>query len=120
MPVYERRSSMPVSADELYAWHARPGAFERLAPPWQRLRVVERSGTIENGDRLVMEAPVWPTHVRWVAVHREHVRGRQFVDVQEKGPFALWRHRHAFEPEGRSVRARSTTRSSTSFRVRRR
>ncbi|HSL94323.1 MAG TPA: TIGR01777 family oxidoreductase [Thermoleophilia bacterium] len=100
VPVYERRSTMPVSADELYAWHARPGAFERLAPPWQRLRVVERSGTIEDGDRLVMEAPVGPAHVRWVAVHREHVPGRQFVDVQEKGPFALWRHRHAFEPEG--------------------
>ena len=99
MPVYERRSTMPVSADELYAWHARSGAFERLAPPWRRLRVVERRGTITDGDRLVMQAPVGPAHVRWVAVHRDHVPGRQFVDVQEKGPFALWRHRHSFEPE---------------------
>ena len=100
MPVYERRSTMRVPTEELYAWHARPGAFERLAPPWQRVRVVERSGTIEDGDRLVMEIPVGPAHVRWVALHREHLPGRQFVDVQEKGPFALWRHRHVFEPDG--------------------
>lgn len=100
VPVYERRSAMPVPADELYAWHARPGAFERLAPPWQRLRVVERTGTIADGDRLVFEAPLGPARVRWEAVHRDHVPGRQFVDVQVKGPFARWRHRHAFEPEG--------------------
>jgi len=100
VPVYERRSTMPVPVDELYAWHTRPGAFERLAPPWQHPRVVERAGTIADGDRLVMEVPIGPAHVRWVAVHREHVPGHQFVDVQEKGPFALWRHRHVFEPEG--------------------
>ncbi len=98
VPVYERSSMMPVPVDELYAWHARPGAFERLAPPWRAPRVVERTGTIADGDRLVMEVPVGPAHLRWVAVHAEHVPGRQFVDVQEKGPFARWRHRHLFEP----------------------
>ncbi len=100
MPTYERRSPMPVSAEELYGWHARLGAFERLAPPWQRLSVVERTGTIADGDRMVIQAPVGPVHIRWEAVHRENIPGRQFVDVQEKGPFALWRHRHRFEPEG--------------------
>jgi uncharacterized protein len=100
MPVYERRSPMPVTAQELYEWHARPGAFERLSPPWQRVRVIERKGTIEDGDRLVMEARLGPVRRRWVAVHRDHVPGRQFVDEQEQGPFARWRHRHVFEPMG--------------------
>jgi hypothetical protein len=27
-------SRLPVSAAEAFAWHTRPGAFERLAPPW--------------------------------------------------------------------------------------
>jgi hypothetical protein len=100
MPVFEKRSTMPVPVDELYAWHARPGAFERLAPPWQRLRVVERSGTIADGDRLVMEFGVGPVKRRWVALHRDHVAGRGFTDVQQDGPFARWEHRHTFLPDG--------------------
>jgi uncharacterized protein len=100
MPVYERSSVMPVTADTLYDWHARPGAFERLSAPWQPVRVIERTGTIADGDRLVMEARVGPVRRRWSAVHTDHIPGRQFVDVQEKGPFAEWRHRHIFEPEG--------------------
>ncbi len=39
-----RAADMPVSADALFEWHRRPGAFERLAPPWQRVAVVARSG----------------------------------------------------------------------------
>jgi ligand-binding SRPBCC domain-containing protein len=99
MPVFEKRSTMPVPVDELYGWHARPGAFERLAPPWQRLRVVERSGTIADGDRLVMEYGLGPVKRRWVAVHKDHVEGRGFTDVQQDGPFARWEHRHTFIPD---------------------
>jgi uncharacterized protein (TIGR01777 family) len=99
MPVFEKRSILPVPADELYAWHARPGAFDRLTPPWRRLRVVERTGSIGDGDRLVFEYGVGPVKRRWSAVHRDHVEGVGFTDVQEAGPFARWEHRHRFTAE---------------------
>ena len=34
--VIERTSTLPASVDEVFAWHARPGALERLTPPWER------------------------------------------------------------------------------------
>ena len=37
---------------------------------------------------------------RWVAVHRDYVPGRRFVDEQVKGPFSHWIHQHLFEPLG--------------------
>lgn len=93
-------SALPVSARALYDWHAEPGAFERLAPPWRRLRVVSREGTIRDGDRLVMRVRVAPLLWRtWEAVHRDHVEGRAFTDAQVRGPFAFYEHRHRFEPE---------------------
>lgn len=91
---------MPVSADELYAWHTRPGAFERLAPPWDVPEVVARSGGIEPGSRLEMKVGMGPISKRWVAVHGETEPGRQFVDEQESGPFARWRHVHRMQPKG--------------------
>ena len=42
--IFEARSQMPVSAEELFAWHAREGAFERLMPPWESAQVEERHG----------------------------------------------------------------------------
>jgi uncharacterized protein (TIGR01777 family) len=96
---FEFASELPVSAEEAYTWHTRPGALERLVPPWEKVRVVERRGGFEDSV-VVLEVPVGPGRGRWVAHHREVVPGRQFVDEQVEGPFARWTHTHSFEPAG--------------------
>jgi uncharacterized protein (TIGR01777 family) len=96
---FEFASELPVSAEEAYAWHTRPGALERLVPPWESVRVVERRGQFEDSV-VILEVPVGPGRGRWVAHHREVVPGRQFVDEQVEGPFARWTHTHSFEPAG--------------------
>lgn len=99
MPVFERRSLMPVSADEVYAWHRRPGSFARMMPPWNRVRVLDRTGVgFEDGSRLLFEVKLGPVWRRWVAEHHGDVPGRQFADRQVEGPFKSWDHTHRFVP----------------------
>ena len=43
MKQFERRVTLPTSAEELFAWHERQGAFERLSPPWDRAEVLHKS-----------------------------------------------------------------------------
>ena len=86
------------SAQAVYDWHSRPGAFQRLAPPWDSVQLIEHTGGIEDGARAVLELQVGPVPVTWVAEHRDNVPGRQFTDVQVEGPFARWEHAHRFEP----------------------
>ncbi len=101
MERFVARVRLPVSAEEAFAWHARPGAFERLSPPWSPARVIRRTGTgIEEGTRLEIVTRIGPVPARWVAVHGPVEPGRSFEDVQVSGPFAHWRHRHRFFPEG--------------------
>lgn len=100
MSTFSLRTPLPVSAENAFAWYSRPGAFERLVPPWQYARVVERQGGIRDGDRLVLELGKGPLRVRWTAVHRDYSDGRQFRDVQTSGPFARWIHTHRFLPAG--------------------
>ncbi len=88
---------MPVSAEELFAWHARPGAFERLVPPWAPVRLQSFEG-IREGDRAVIRLGPSPVSLRWVAEHYDVVDGRQFCDRQVSGPFARWTHEHRMEP----------------------
>ena len=98
MSIFEKKSTMPVGADELYRWHARPGAFERLVPPWDPVDLVSHEGGIEDGARRVMKIHPGPLSLTWEALHRDHIEGRQFVDEQLRGPFSSWVHTHRFEP----------------------
>jgi len=95
----ERSTRLPFPAETVYAWHARPAAFERLTPPWERVEVLERTGSLENA-RAVIRIRIGPVGLRWVALHRDHVPDRQFVDEQTEGPFAHWTHAHRFSPDG--------------------
>lgn len=98
MPVYTRHTTLPVTPDVLYAWHARPGAFERLVPPWQAMEVLEqRGGFADREVTLRLRQAGLP--FRWVARHRDVVEGSQFVDEQVSGPFRRWVHTHRFLPD---------------------
>ena len=58
--VFVRRVRIPAPAAEVFRWHLRPGAFERLAPPWEPLEVVERTGGIADGGRVVLRLRIGP------------------------------------------------------------
>ena len=103
---FERSLSLPISRTQLFAWHQRPGAFQRLAPSWEQLEIVEQSGSIQDGDLLHFRVRKGPFAMSWVARHEDFVAGHQFVDVAERGPFASWRHVHSFEDEGQGSRLR--------------
>lgn len=100
MPTFTHRSRIPAPAEAVFRWHARPGAFERLVPPWQPVELVERSGGIENGARVVLRLRLGPFSRTWVAEHLDYEADRQFRDRQVRGPFARWEHTHRVEPDG--------------------
>jgi ligand-binding SRPBCC domain-containing protein len=98
-----RRSRIDAPAEEVYAWHALPGALERLTPPETHAKVIETTGGIERGARVELQFGRWPFRRRWVAEHQDFKDGRYFSDIQISGPFAYWKHTHTFEPDGPSA-----------------
>lgn len=100
MTVTARSTFVPgVRAADLWAWHKRPGAFQRLVPPWQDVEVLSFQDRFEAGERAELALRVGPTRWRWDAVLTEVTPGRGFVDVAEGGPFVSWRHVHRFVDE---------------------
>ncbi len=98
------RSHLAVSAAEAFRWHARPGALERLTPPWEPVQVLERTGNgITDGARVTLGIRLGPLRWRWVSEHRAYRQDEQFCDVQIAGPFARWEHTHRFVPDGTSA-----------------
>ncbi len=103
MPEFVYRSSMPVSASDLFEWHTRPGALERLTPPWDPVKVLQRTGPLEEGTRVVLSVPLGPARLRWVSRHSDVIPGQQFKDEQIEGPFTEWIHTHLMTPNGGSA-----------------
>lgn len=92
------RINAPV--DEVFKWHSRPGALERLSPPWDPVRVIERKGGINKGAIVALLMRAGPFPYKWIAEHTHFEENRLFVDKQVRGPFSGWTHTHCFEPDG--------------------
>ncbi len=98
MAVFRVQCELPCTAEEAFDWHERPGALDRLLPPWEDVRIVRRGDGIHDGCRVVIGNRVGPLRVRWEVEHADYEYGRQFKDIQQSGPFARWEHTHRFTP----------------------
>jgi ligand-binding SRPBCC domain-containing protein len=96
--VKESRIAAPPEA--VFRFHESPGALEHLIPPWDKMHVVESSGSLRPGSKVVLRGRLGFFPIRWVAVHTEYEPPNLFADRQESGPFAYWYHRHRFLDDG--------------------
>ena len=85
---------LPVSATRAFDWHTLPGAFERLVPPWEDVRMEGPPAPVEEGAEQVVSFPLGPLRGRWRSRISSVVPGESFQDVQVSGPFARWTHTH--------------------------
>ena len=84
---------------DVFAWHSRPGAITRLAPPWQPVRILQEASSLRDGQAVLG----LPGGLRWVAVHQPagYDPPNLFTDELASCPLAAvlsWRHRHQFAP----------------------
>lgn len=93
-----RRELPGHACGEVFAWHEREGALERLTPPWADVTVEGREGGIRNGATLALRVRQGPASFLWELRHRDVEEGRQFCDEQISGPFRSWVHTHRFLP----------------------
>ncbi len=95
--VFHFETKLPVPVEEAFEWHERPGAFERLLPPFMATKLID----CDSG--LQLDAHV---HFRIMllgemgidCIHKltDVQKNKSFTDVQVKGPFSSWKHLHNF------------------------
>lgn len=89
--------------DEVFAWHGRTGAIQRLLPPWQPVRAVTEASSLADGRAVL----AFPGGLRWSAQHQpgDYDPPNCFVDALDRdgwrsipaGPIRGWRHEHRFD-----------------------
>lgn len=98
--LFMRRVNVDAPVHMLFQYHERPGAFNRINPPWEPVELIEHTGGIRDGAKVDLKFQIGPVPIRWLLTHQNYRQNAQFEDVQVKGPFAYWRHTHRMEPNG--------------------
>jgi len=97
MPTLEFALDLPgVTQRAIWDFHGDPRVLERLTPPGKEVRVAERPAAMGAGARVVIRVKQFGVWLTWVSLIAEWEPPVRFVDIQEKGPFASWRHEHLF------------------------
>lgn len=97
--MFVKESLIAAPPERVFAFHELPDALTRLTPPWESSRVIQMAKISEVGSEAIIETRILGlVPARWVARHTAYDPPRMFEDVQVKGPFHYWRHRHLIEP----------------------
>ncbi len=93
-----KESVIRASPERVFAFHEQANVLSLLVPPWESARVIQPAKISEVGSEAIIETKVFgPIRVRWIARHTLYDPPHLFEDVQIKGPFRSWRHRHIVE-----------------------
>jgi ligand-binding SRPBCC domain-containing protein len=85
---------------EVFAFFADPRNLLKLTPPGLRLRLLTPSTALAAGAVLDFRVVWLGLPLSWRTYIREYDPPYRFVDVQVRGPWARWEHRHLFLEEG--------------------
>ena len=110
--------------ERVFLFFANPENLPRIMPPSTRtrieeLRLVPPAGPASThashlggtGSEIVTSFRVVPflgVRATWIARITEFEWNQHFADIQVKGPFLVWRHRHELQSETRNGAAGTT------------
>ena len=82
---------------QVFSFFADALNLEVLTPPWLQFEVLTPSPIkIQPGSRIDYRIRVHGFTIRWRSQITEWNPPNSFVDVQLRGPYTLWNHRHSF------------------------
>jgi ligand-binding SRPBCC domain-containing protein len=95
----EREQWLPHPIEEVFPFFADARNLERLTPDFLGFNVRGMSTKeIKEGTTINYSMRLHGLPVRWTSRIDQWHPNRSFVDSQTRGPYALWRHTHEFEP----------------------
>ncbi len=97
--LFVKESIIKAAPERVFAFHELPDAFERLVPPWENAKVIQKADITKIGSRAIIEQKIFGVFPsRWIAEHTKYEPPEMFEDVQISGPFKSWRHQHIIKP----------------------
>ncbi len=103
----ERTELIQRPLDAVFSFFADAMNLEAITPRFLRFRILTPTPVeMRRGARIDYAMSLFGVPVRWRTRITEWEPGVRFVDEQEAGPYAVWRHTHEFVPRGEATLVR--------------
>jgi ligand-binding SRPBCC domain-containing protein len=99
MKTYDLERSLWVARPQadVFEFFARAENLEQLTPPWLSFHIdTPQPIEMREGATIVYSLRLRGIPLRWLTEIERWKPPFEFVDVQLKGPYKLWRHTHRF------------------------
>ncbi|MFM8319411.1 MAG: SRPBCC family protein [Chloroflexota bacterium] len=95
MKHFTHRTLVRAPLEQVAEFHRTTAALRQLTPPpvWVQLHSLE---PLAEGSRAEFTLWMGPLPVRWLALHHQVDPLHGFTDIQQRGPYRSWSHRHSF------------------------
>jgi ligand-binding SRPBCC domain-containing protein len=94
---FSARQFVPRPVDEVFAFFSDARNLEAITPPSLRFAVTGGAPDVREGSVIDYDLHLHGVALKWKTLILEWNPPHAFVDVQLRGPYALWEHRHTFE-----------------------
>lgn len=103
----EAEQWVPTALDDVFEFFSAAENLEALTPPTLRFQVLTPTPiTMAEGLRIDYRLRLQGIPFRWRSRITEWDPPRAFTDLQERGPYLHWEHRHLFESVDGGTRLR--------------
>lgn len=94
----EREQIIPRSRTETFAFFCDALNLERITPTFLKFRITTpKPINLAEGALIDYQLKLFGIRFNWRTLIEHWQPEEKFVDVQIKGPYALWHHTHTFE-----------------------
>ncbi len=101
---FEHQSVIPVSVEQVMAFHQGPRALSKLTLPPTFIQILRDDRTSLTAGEIEFNLWLGPFPIRWIAEHATGPILTSFADRMVRGPLASWEHQHIFESLGDKTR----------------
>jgi ligand-binding SRPBCC domain-containing protein len=102
---YKAEQFLPITISEAWTFFSSPDNLPLITPPELQLQMITKD-IKEIYDGLEIEyrvKPLFGIALKWKSLIQNVQAPSEFTDLQLKGPYSLWQHRHQLIPHEKGV-----------------
>ncbi len=96
--LYYQKQWTPKNLEKVFDFFSDERNLEELTPPLLNFKVVSKSTkTLKEGTKINYKLKIHGIPTKWTSLITNWNPKKEFADIQIKGPYAKWFHRHLFK-----------------------